>query len=89
MVNILELSPGMRVKIVDEGLLDMRGYAWGMADFRGKIVTVEEVRLNSITIEEDSRFIWRVNLLDHIVCEEDFEPATAKELELMLFSPSI
>jgi hypothetical protein len=96
MVNISELSPGMRVKIVDEWILGRTIGAPEMNRFLGTIGTVKEIKCDSIWIEEDEgsrddgtpHWFWYSYMLDYIVYEDEgeFEPATAEELKLMLFS---
>jgi len=98
MVNISELSQGMRVKIVDEwmesngkGRQDTEGE---MSVYLGSIVTVggiyNHMRFENhfMSIKEDKgTWNWYPEMLDYIIYddEEDFEPASDEELELMLF----
>ena len=103
MVNISELSPGMRVKIVDNWISVNSTYVGRMDRYLGTIGVVKRIvpdehflhTKEHIEIEGYNKdcsnignyWYWFSDMLDYIVYddEEDFEPATAEELEVMLF----
>lgn len=94
MVNIQCLSPGMKVKIVDEWSPNCHRNPDGNMDkYLGRIVTILEVLNDFATIEEDTgdgprhqegHWRWNKYCFDYIVCDEDesedFEPPTESEI---------
>ena len=91
MIQISELSVGMRVKIVDKWVAGSRHNPQGGMDcYLGSVVTVAEIHSNSwdrdISIEEDNgRWSWQPDMLDYVVEDSDFEPASLDELEALMF----
>ncbi len=94
MVDIQELSPGMRVKIVDKWNQNCNRNPDGRMDkYLGKIVTILEVLYGAAIIEEDTddgpshqggHWRWNEYCFDYIVYDEDesesFEPPTESEI---------
>lgn len=94
MVNIQDISPGMRVKIVDKWIQNCNRNPDGLMDkYLGKIVTILEVLYDSAIIEEDTgdgprhqegHWRWNKYCFDYIVYDEDepenFEPPTESEI---------
>ena len=101
MVDIHELSPGMRVKIIDRWGQNCNQNPDGCMDkYLGKIVTILEVLYDAAiaTIEEDTddgprhqegHWRWNKYCFDYIVCDEDesedFEPPTESEILSLIF----
>lgn len=94
MVDIQDLRPGMRVKIIDKWVQNCNQNQDGRMDkYLGKIVTILEVLYGSAIIKEDTgegprhqngHWRWNKYCLDYIVCDEDefedFEASTDKEI---------
>lgn len=94
MVNIQDLRPGMRVKIVDEWTQNCNRNPDGRMDkYLGKIVTILEVLGGIAIIEEDTgdgpghqngHWKWNEYCFDYIVYgedeSEDFEAPTESEI---------
>lgn len=93
MVPIRELSPGMRVKIVDQWVAGCCQNVEGHMDkYLGQIVTVSEIVGGDVFIEEDKddewqRWFWNSHCFDHTVEDEfeDFEPASDSEFISLIF----
>lgn len=94
MVEIGKLSPGMRVKVVDQWNENTQeNYEGHMDKYLGQIVTIKEVGFARAYIEEDDRGNgrrWCFNkwCFDYIVYEElpEIEPADDEAVQLLLFS---
>lgn len=93
MVPVRLLSPGMRVKIVDQWNGNCCQNIEGLMDkYLGQIVTVAEISGGDVFIEEDrddenQRWFWNSYCFDYIVEDEpeDFEPASESEFLSFLF----
>lgn len=94
MVEIGKLSPGMRVKVVDQWNENTHENHSGRMDkYLGKVVTIKATSRLAAYIEEDDRGNgrrWCFNkwCFDHIVYEElpEIEPADDEAVQLLLFS---
>ena len=98
MVELKDLAPGMKIKIVDEWVPGCRqNYGGGMDHWLGKIVTVKEIRNTSFIIEEDygecrlqsGHWHWFPNAVDYIVYPDndlpDIDDAAAEAILQFLF----
>lgn len=90
MVNISNLSPGMRVKIVDEWDEYTGETETGeMDEYLGTIVTISSVLEFDVHIKEDNgAWYWNAYCIDYIVYDEypDIEPADNDEVFSFLFA---
>lgn len=92
MVSVNELSPGMRVKIVDKWdrggscRQNNEGY---MDEYLGQIVTISDIEGPYVEIEEDhGRWCWNAYCFDYIVYDEnqeDFEVSSEDEILSLIF----
>lgn len=97
MVNIDDLSPGMRLKIVDSWNSHSNENSEGLMDkYLGLIVTILKIDGRTIYIEEDSgdcefqwggHWAWNSYCFDYIVDsnEPDFEPSSESEILSFIF----
>lgn len=102
-VNIWELSPGMRVKVVDEWEDPIDGaqnHSGRMDRYLGTIMTVRKVSGDYVQMEEDRRdpesfndgWLWFAELLDCIIESDTVEPVkapTEDEIKLLFGSDSL
>ena len=88
MVELNNLSAGMRVKIVDNWSSDSRhNKGGGMDGYLGKLVTITYIKSDCASIKEDEEYwSWYPNMIDYIVFEDDsdFEPASQAELTSLI-----
>lgn len=96
MIDILDLVPGAKVKIIDEWLPLCGQNAEGLMDkYLGQIVTVMEVNVDEdiVLIEEDAgdcefrmsgHWIWNAFCFDYIIeddaSDEDFDISSENEI---------
>lgn len=98
MVPVEVLSPGMRIKIVDQWSFGCGQNIDGLMDkYLGQIVTVLDLQGGIVRIEEDAgdcnfqeggHWEWNSNCFDYIVedeVQENFEPASNGEIFSFIF----
>lgn len=98
MVPVETLSPGVRVKIVEQWNDNSGQNLSGLMDkYLGQIVTVLDIQGNFVYIEEDNgdcsfhesgHWNWNKFCFDYIVedgAQEDFEPSSNNEIFSLIF----